>query len=138
MTKEQINKLNELSNKFGESQSNNVFDIMEAARCYRVGYRAGFEDAKEEMNKHVDQATDLVFSACDRSNAVVDKLMSKNDQITELTRKLEVAKKIAKEAIKRIDCLPTCRSNSDSWLVKCSCGADKKAKELREALNGLE
>lgn len=89
MTKEQINKLNELSNKFGESQSNNVFDIMEAARCYRVGYRAGFEDAKEEMNKHVDQATDLVFSACDRSNAVVDKLMSKNDQITELTRKLE-------------------------------------------------
>lgn len=87
------------------------------SRSFKIGYDNGYADA--EVKK---------ASCC----------VANEEAVAELTRKLEVAKNIAKEAIQRIDCLPTCRSNSDSWLIKCSCGADKKEKELRKALKELE
>lgn len=120
MTEEQKKRRDELADRYRHKTNETEITI---TGTFKAGYEAGYADAKEEILK------------LKTALGVAGEFIKRND---ELTRKLEVAKKIAKEAIKRIDCLPTCRSNSDSWLVKCSCGADKKAKELREALNGLE
>jgi len=80
--------LNDLSDEFGRSQSNELFTIMESARCYRVGFRAA------------EKRYGNVFKIQDDYQLFLEKHQAEqDDQITELTRKLELAKK----ALLRLD-----------------------------------
>lgn len=103
------------------------------------------EKIKQLVEEHIRKATDNRCSPksskyqehkdfvcqCELADWLVK---SANFVKSEMLADMQKLAEIAKEAISRIDCITTCRSNSDSWLVKCSCGAEKKSKELRQAL----